>query len=267
MVDDSESFSVFQCSKCLSVFLGDIELNDEYYEKYYELGYYGDSNEKKKTFLDKVMNYFFKYSVKRKERLILKSSKRAHDRISILDVGCGNGTFLEALDGKKIEKYGLEINQEGCEICRSKGINVYKGLLGEVDMKGKKFDVVTMWHVLEHVEDPVGTMKEVREALNEDGIFVFQVPNARSFGFRIGGAKWFHLDSPRHLFVPSYKGLEAALGESGFEVIGVSNEFYDYPLDLFWSVRDNWLKFVIYPFYPLFKFLSRENLTIICKKA
>ena len=55
-------------------------------------------------------------------------------------------------------------------------------------------------------------------------------------------------------------------GKTEQEVKEIKNEFYDYPLDLLWSIRKHPIKFLIYPFYPVFKFFSKEHLTFICKK-
>lgn len=266
VIDEKERFPVYRCQDCKIIFLGNISVDQEYYRKYYKLGYY-DGQEKplENGLLARVMNWVSKYSVGRKSKMILKDSSSS-SRISILDLGCGSGVFLSQLDNKKFKKSGLEINKEGQEISSNKGIKVYTDEISKVDFGQEKFDAVTMWHVLEHIKDPNTLFSEIAKVLNEKGKLIIQTPNTDCLGFKLGGENWFHLDSPRHLILYNPKAIAVLAKKNGFRVTKIINEFYDYPLDLFWSIREHRLKMILRALYPFLKIYSRENLTYILEK-
>jgi len=215
--------------------------------------------------LHRFLALISRISIQRKELLIHEYYGTKNHRLSILDVGCGSGNFLLGINSTRFNKYGTEINKEAYDICRRKGLRVVLGSIEKIDFK-RKFDVVSLWQVLEHVANPIGLFNKISKVLSSDGLLIFQVPNTDSLGFLYGKDKWFHLDSPRHLFLYNKKSVMALCQQAGFETVAIINEYYDYPLDLFWSIRNSPLKFLIYPLYPFFKLISRESLTFVCKK-
>lgn len=265
LLSEKDNFIVLECKDCSLVFLPKIVVNDAYYKKYYELDYYHQTGGEQNSILLKIIIFISKLSFKYKERIISKviNSKRI---ISILDIGCGEGNFLSQLDSNKFDKTGIEINKEGYAATQMKGINVFNQDISKVNFAGKKFDVISLWHVLEHIDEPKSLFKNIRKNLNDGGILIFQVPNTGSLGFRYGKQDWFHLDSPRHLMLYGIRSVKKLCELTGFEIMSIKNEFYDYPLDLFWSIRKSWIRFIIYPLYPIFKIFSKEHLTFICKK-
>jgi len=265
IVNQDEVFELCRCNNCGLVFLNNMKIDDAYYEKYYTTDYYLDEKNIKGV-LSNIIRIISVFSVKRKIKIIDKSLGDRDEKISILDVGCGSGDFLLKLDSKKFEKFGCEISKEGYEICVKKGLDVFNRDLEGLNLGEKKFDVITLWHVLEHIGNPVPIFNKINCILKDDGVLVIQTPNTEGLGFKIGGKYWFHLDSPRHLALYNEKCFKKLCEESGFKLISTRNEFYDYPLDLFWSIRKSYLKYLIIPLYPLFKLFSREHLTFVCKK-
>ncbi|MDA8326280.1 MAG: class I SAM-dependent methyltransferase [Nitrospiraceae bacterium] len=140
----------------------------------------------------------------------------------VLDIGCGRGLMLAELKSRGFECYGTEL--PGQAPFRQKTgdapFTVYEGDLTELDLPGGFFDVVTVWHVLEHVRDPVQTLKEVRRILKPGGLLVISVPNIGSLQAKLFGRRWIHLDLPRHLYHFSPGPLAHALKQSGFAVEG-----------------------------------------------
>lgn len=267
LISEKDRFVVSRCKSCGVVFLKDVKVNGSYYKKYYELGYYDQASVKKGSLLDKFLDYISKFSIQRKEKLIRDYTIVKKKRISILDVGCGSGNFLFNLDESRFDRFGTEINQEGFEISQKRGLHVFFGDLDKINFGKKKFDVASLWQVLEHVKEPKKLMGNINRILLPGGIVIFQVPNTDGLGFKIGKKDWFHLDSPRHLILYNPQSVSALCATTGFKIVRIVNEFYDYPLDLFWSMRNSSLRFIIYPLYPIFKLFSQEHLTYICKKV
>ncbi len=102
------------------------------------------------------------------------------------------------------------------ENAKKNGLEAY-GSLDEVRAKGP-FDVVTMWHTLEHFTDPKHTLEEVRSVLAKDGTLIVAVPDAAGLQASLFRGRWFHLDVPRHLYHFSQDALTSLLGRVGFSV-------------------------------------------------
>jgi 2-polyprenyl-3-methyl-5-hydroxy-6-metoxy-1,4-benzoquinol methylase len=119
----------------------------------------------------------------------------------LLDVGCGSGLYLHAFQRLGWEACGVEISAPVAEQARQTlGLRIFTGVLEEARFPDGHFDVVTLLHVLEHLPDPVGTLREVSRILKPEGIVVLAVPNFRSAGALIFRSYWFPLDVPRHLY-------------------------------------------------------------------
>lgn len=180
-------------------------------------------------------------------------------------MGCGIGIFLDRLNNSKFNKYGVEINEKGAKEAKKRGITVYNSDFLKLSLHNK-FDVITMWHVLEHMSEPQKVIKKAHSLLSKNGILIFAVPNSGGLGFKYGKKYWYHLDSPRHLFIPNKKNINSVLKKNHFILKRAIYEFYDYPIDLLVSLRKSRLKYLVYPLYPLFKLLSSETLTYVAQK-
>lgn len=137
----------------------------------------------------------------------------------ILDVGCGAGFFLRALNGNRWDRFGVEIGSEASEqAARSLGVhNVRSGTLVEAGFDDAFFDVVTFWSALEHTNEPRANLIEARRILKPDGTLVVQVPNAASYQARWFKGAWFSLDAPRHRYHFNAEGLDRLFSQTGFE--------------------------------------------------
>lgn len=259
-----DRFDLNHCLACQAIFVTGLKVDDDYYKKYYTNDYY-DHNINNRIVL-KLTQLLAKPYYYFNRLAILSFFRKAKTKISILDVGCGNGYFLSTLPIDRFSCYGVEINKRGRGLSRKRGIKIIGSQLNKIRFD-HKFDVTTMWHVLEHIEKPWELMSEVHRLLSPNGILVFQTPNTNSLGFKLGKADWFHLDSPRHLVLYNKKSAEVLCQQTGFEIIKIKNEFYDNTPDLFRSVRNSKFRFLIYPFYPLARMVSAEHLTFFCKPS
>jgi 2-polyprenyl-3-methyl-5-hydroxy-6-metoxy-1,4-benzoquinol methylase len=155
----------------------------------------------------------------------------------LLDVGAGDGYFLDVAKAGGFSTYGTELSSTGADYAGKRGHHLLLGQLKDIDFTGLKFDVITLWHVLEHLPNPGEALSIVAGLLEPGGIFVLAVPNEENqlFRYRIGlkkcpnplgpivWAKEIHLTH----FQPAT--LRAALRDHGFEVrdFGVDDIYWD----------------------------------------
>jgi 2-polyprenyl-3-methyl-5-hydroxy-6-metoxy-1,4-benzoquinol methylase len=139
---------------------------------------------------------------------------------TILDVGCGAGLFLRALDAPKWQRYGVETGAPAAQVAaRHLGSDrVICGTLLQAAYPQALFDVVTFWSVLEHTSDPRAQLEEARRILKPRGTVILQLPNAGSYQTRWFGGDWFSLDAPRHRYHFNREALGRLLTETGFSI-------------------------------------------------
>jgi SAM-dependent methyltransferase len=120
------------------------------------------------------------------------------------------------------EAIGLELNEETAWNARNVfGLDIRTGSLEDAQFEDSFFDVITLWHVLEHLPDPVQTIEECRRILKPGGLFVIALPNFDSLQARLSGKYWFHLDIPNHLYHFTNKNLDMFLKKFLFKICKV----------------------------------------------
>jgi SAM-dependent methyltransferase len=148
----------------------------------------------------------------------------------VLDVGCGGGLFLSQLRQQGLPVVGLDFSLPAASIAWSRNdVPAVCGTLSQAPLRDESCAAVTMFHVLEHLYDPVSYLEVARRLLRPDGRLIVQVPNAACWQFLLLGEAWNGLDVPRHLFDFRASDLEILLGSCGFEVVRRK----------FFSLRDN----------------------------
>jgi SAM-dependent methyltransferase len=137
----------------------------------------------------------------------------------ILDVGCGAGFFLRALDGRLWERFGVEIGPEAARLAaRELGEDrVREGSLTGAQFADASFDVVAFWSSLEHTTDPRAQLMSARRIVKPRGTVIVQVPNAGSYQARVFKSDWYALDAPRHRYHFTRGTLDRLIRECGFE--------------------------------------------------
>jgi SAM-dependent methyltransferase len=142
---------------------------------------------------------------------------------SLLDIGCNAGYFLygmKMLGWKTL--YGLEPSPIAANFVeRSLGIKVWNRMFPNTElMVESQFDVITMWHVFEHLPDPPKAFEAVRKLLSPQGLCIIDIPNPDSLDMRIFGAAWYGFDVPRHYFTYPPPVFRKIAQESGFDILG-----------------------------------------------
>jgi SAM-dependent methyltransferase len=149
----------------------------------------------------------------------------------ILDVGCGPGKVLRVLRDQGWDGYGVDFSPVAVEYARNEhGLNVTLGNLFEAAYKDAFFDVVVFNHSLEHMYNPVETLREVYRILKPGGLRLINIPNAGSFEARVFGKWWVQWDVPRHLFHFTKETMAQLLSKTGFRLLkikdGVGTSFF-----------------------------------------
>jgi SAM-dependent methyltransferase len=141
----------------------------------------------------------------------------------VLEVGCGSGQQLAALRARGWDVQGLEVDEHAAAHARNAfGVPVFCGTLHQASFGDEEFDAVVMSHVIEHVYDPIGLLRESRRVLKRGGHLVSITPNSEGWGHARFRRSWFGLDPPRHLFLFSRKTLEHIAQTCGFRDVETS---------------------------------------------
>jgi SAM-dependent methyltransferase len=132
----------------------------------------------------------------------------------VLDFGCGAGAFARWMSEHGYEAVGLEPFSLGAEE-RAENLRLVAQPLEAAAPSLGQFDVITLWHVLEHLREPVPTLRALAGLLAPGGSFIISVPNFDSWQSKLFGGSWFHLDPPRHLLHFEPATLEECLSRAG----------------------------------------------------
>jgi 2-polyprenyl-3-methyl-5-hydroxy-6-metoxy-1,4-benzoquinol methylase len=189
------------------------EMDEAELSRFYPNDYWGDNQEPSEDWI--------KQSQSEKTRFLEQCRLNAG---RILDVGCGAGFFLRALDQRLWDRFGVETGDTAAAAANKalgKG-RVFEGGLIESECADEAFDVVTFWSALEHMNEPRANLMEARRIIKPHGTLIAQVPNAASYQARLFNGDWFSLDAPRHRYHFSPRSLERLLSQSGFEIYRTS---------------------------------------------
>ena len=183
----------------------------------YDADYYGAGTRKFVPLIENMVDRFRDGRARLARRLVAKIPPDGAGRV--LDVGCGSGQFLARLSASGLSCDGTELSKEtGRRASEVAGIRLHVGTLEPDTYPPGSFDLISIWHVLEHLPDPDHVLGLCARWIDERGALLVAVPNIDSWQARLFGGSWFHLDPPRHLFHFNRASLVAALGKAGFRV-------------------------------------------------
>lgn len=211
-------FEIRKCLTCKTYFLHPLP-NESLLDKYYNESYFGKSGSKfKNPVIEKAIDYFRKSRAR-------KLSKSISDRAKVLDIGCGNGNFLNYLsEFGSYELHGIERNELAAQrALLHTNLKVQSRPLDAKSFPENYFDAVTMFHVFEHVSNPTEVLTIISKILKSGGVFRISVPNIQSFQALIFKGNWLHIDTPRHLFFLKPDDMIKTIESYGFKVIESSS--------------------------------------------
>jgi 2-polyprenyl-3-methyl-5-hydroxy-6-metoxy-1,4-benzoquinol methylase len=168
---------------------------------YYKSEDYISHTDSKKTVIDKIYQTVKNITLKRKLRLIneclLHQNSISRPEKNILDIGAGTGDFLKVCKVNLWNVFGIEPDMEARNIAAKKGVLLHKDVSHFTD---KKFEIITLWHVLEHVENLEEYISTLEKLLSKNGTLIIAVPNYKSYDAKYYSKFWAAFDVPRHLW-------------------------------------------------------------------
>jgi SAM-dependent methyltransferase len=219
-----EPFEVWECVNCTMRFTNNVP-SANHMGPYYKSADYVSHSNSKKGLVNKLYHMVRNYTLGTKLQLI--KSATCKEEGSLLDVGAGTGAFAN-----KMQQAGWTVNGlEPDEMARRNALNSYNLQLQTLDdlhnFPVNSFDVITMWHVLEHVHDLHAYLTTFEEILKRDGKLFIAVPNYTSFDAKLYGRFWAAYDVPRHLYHFSPKSMQILLAGKGFKLAAKRPMWFD----------------------------------------
>ena len=206
-----------------------------------------------------------------------------NEKTEVLDVGCAVGTFLLHINKNyKCKISGVDF-KEGLDYPDFNKIEFYEGLFYDQIIKEDRYDLVTMWHFLEHCYDPNQTLQMASKVLKKDGKLIIEVPRLDSLTFKLFGKKWPGVQAPQHTVLYDKKTFMAMLEKNGFKIVkympygAFPPYFYIFAGSYFKIIGKNLnLNRIIFPYFlgqllltPILIFQKVLNLsmqTVVCEK-
>lgn len=199
--------SLIFCKKCKIIYVSDEKKKrlipeSKFFKEYLNLE--KNFRECFKRYLIKI----YKYKVKGK----------------LLDIGSGAGFFLSEAKMSGWEVSGIEASKSSAKFASKKGFKIYNSTIEKAKVKTNSYDAVTMFQLIEHLEDPVKVLKKANTLLKKNGIIVISTPNRESLLGKLMNKKWFGYYNDEHLFVFDKESLRNILEETGFKVLSIEED-------------------------------------------
>jgi 2-polyprenyl-3-methyl-5-hydroxy-6-metoxy-1,4-benzoquinol methylase len=195
-----KEFNIVQCKSCGFKFTNPRPDASEL-GAYYKAEEYISHTDTKQGLMNRLYHLVRKYTLIKKLQLILKlSSGSGQKELKILDIGCGTGAFLDVCKKAGMNSIGIEPDSQARQLAIEKyGLDV-RDENAFLTLENDSFDVITLWHVLEHVPLLNEILIKIKELVKPNGRVVIAVPNSSSIDAKYYGKFWAAYDVPRHLY-------------------------------------------------------------------
>lgn len=189
--------------------------------KYYESEDYISHTDGKRSLFEKVYHFIKRKAIRDKVSLITKLQPQ---KGTLLDIGAGTGDFLQEAKNQNWQCTGIEPSEKAKATAIQKGVTFVDDL---ASLEKHSFDVITMWHVLEHVPNLEKQIQELKRLLKPNGTIIIAVPNYKSFDAQHYGKFWAAYDVPRHLWHFSKIAIEKLFARENMKLAQVLPMVFD----------------------------------------
>jgi len=218
-----------RCASCNLIFLNPRpteNASSAFYQQAEYLPFSSAANQQ--SVLARVYALARRYNLKWKRRVVSRICKRGW----LLDVGCGTGEFLHEMRRAGGEAAGIERDPEAAQFAREHlKLNVITGGVESLTKFSDKFDIITLWHVLEHLYQPIEALERLKSMLSDNGVLIIAVPNIASVDAKFYREHWVALDAPRHVQHFTLDTLQAMAARAGLKLL----RWHQLPLDAFFN--------------------------------
>ncbi len=221
-------YTYFKCQNCSAIVMGKFPGQKELNE------IYSYAHPKNVSQTNTALNLFIRIPLVEKTLHLhgdLINSARAYsvskmkEKGVLLDIGAGPGTFLQKAKSLGWKTYGTEMGQKLITSLKKKfgSKSIFSGEVQNIKFGKNKFDVITFWHVFEHIANIDSVLKVALKQLKKDGYLVIEVPHAQSLLFKLFKNNWALLMEPQHLHFGSEKSFEKLFKRHGLQVVKIEH--------------------------------------------
>jgi 2-polyprenyl-3-methyl-5-hydroxy-6-metoxy-1,4-benzoquinol methylase len=232
-----EEFSLWRCRDCGFLFTQEAPVEAEI-GRYYETPDYISHSDTHRGLMNRVYHWVRHFMLARKARLVEQAVKRTQgeprreEGRKALDIGTGTGYFPHTLQQRGWQVTAIEKSPLARAFAREHFQLEVKPdeALWSAAMGAERFDAITLWHVMEHLEHLNEVWERLGQLLRSDGALIVAVPNPTSYDARHYGARWAAYDAPRHLWHFAPQVMERLAAKHGFELTAL----HAMPFDAFY---------------------------------
>ncbi|MEQ8313048.1 MAG: class I SAM-dependent methyltransferase [Gammaproteobacteria bacterium] len=253
-VGEQAGFVLDQCQVCKLAWTSP-EPNEKQLDQAYGESYYSSVETK----FNPVIEWWTRFSARRRARKLVHQHGTNSKKLKVLDIGCGRGVLLNGFRELGHEVLGIERAGSGFDTLA----DIESISLQQLIDDKQRFDLIVLWHVLEHLPRPQQSLEQVHQLLNDNGSLFVEVPNYGGLQSRMFAANWFHLDVPRHLFHFTPRSLALMAAASGFSTVRKSSFSLDQ--NLYGFVQSALNSLPLLPHNHLYSLLqSRFSVRTLC---
>lgn len=242
LYDVTGSWNFYICRECQIIWLNPRPMKEDIEKLYKNYHTHGAINKTNKTGIKeeikkKILNDKFGYQVPYSlpiwfgglltritliqdmvgAQIMMLDNKR---KGRLLDVGAGNGIFMQQIRDLGWDVIGVEQDQIAATLAEEEfGLKVLSGSFDDLLLETESFDVITMDHVIEHLPDPIKSLRKAYHLLKPGGFIALMTPNLESYGHVKFKGTWLHLDPPRHFYLFSRNSLIKLVNDAGFSIV------------------------------------------------
>jgi len=217
-----DGYYLVKCRNCGLVYLNPRPSQQEIKEKY-SAEYHIKRLLRKEPETAKEIEEEINKNIGRAEEIVSQFGNKG----KLLDIGCGAGFFIACLRRYGWDVSGIDISEWATEFARKKlELNVFAGTVEDIQYN-EKFDIITMYHILEHLPNPIESLKKVSEIIADGGVLIIKGPNLSSFDRVWHGKNWYGYSDKSHLYYFTPNIYQMILEKAGFSVQNVQFQYWN----------------------------------------